>query len=551
MSFLTMGECITQRRHVHSQQRCNAREILGGGRWRRSKPRIRQFLSQALSGERVAELSARHGCRPMYLARRAVPYGADRSKPRPPRVPQWSIIWIAVAAVAGCLWSRPAQASEARFLGNASCAKSTCHGSAVPRTAVSAQKPGPNPCHDAPQPWKWAWTQWHNEAVDHHSRAYATLRKPASATIGRYMNIKPESSEKCLRCHAPAATAAPGWNYLPSEGVTCEHCHGGAELWKDEHSKKDWRQRQAEFAAKGFYDNRDLRKRAEKCAQCHVEIDHEIIAGGHPPLQFEMVFYAQLMKHWNDSEHQPQGSECVDPKLWAMGQLVGLRHAADQVAHRATGDDYQSLGKFPHFKDRTCYECHHKLVDDALRQAEGHYAMADVVLAVVAPAERGALASAWSKVLAAARSDAEQTQRAAAELGSLASTYEGQLIDRRFGSDSARNMLKLITSSGESLRRTRSFAHQRDKDPKDPPVELLTEASLPWWYTTGAPEQAVMAIMALCGPAFDASGDSGKCGPPPKGISADWENLVRVTNRFDFNPEKFKFWLAAINGKLF
>ena len=190
---------------------------------------------------------------------------------------------LALTTLVGLAARSAAAESEPRFFGDTSCGKSACHGAAVPGNLPHTG------CRDVPQSWKWSWTQWRNKRVDHHSRAYETLTRPESQTIGRYMGIQPTQSEKCLVCHAPAATAMPGGNWQRKDGVTCEHCHGVSEFWKEAHSQNDWKQRKAEFVRKGFYDNSDFRLRAEKCAQCHVAIDHEIVAGGHPPLQFEMV----------------------------------------------------------------------------------------------------------------------------------------------------------------------------------------------------------------------------------------------------------------------
>jgi hypothetical protein len=216
------------------------------------------------------------------------------------------------------------------------------------------------------KPWTSARTQWLNSNIDHHSRAYRTLETAASKAIGGYMGIQPTASDKCLRCHAPDARNSQGSTHKASDGVTCEHCHGPAEQWLKPHVEKDWRDKQAQFTQLGFYDNADYRLRAQKCASCHVEIDHEIIAAGHPPLQFDMVAYAQIMKHWDDQVDRPPASFSVDPTLWSVGQLTGLRHAAAMIARRAANENYQSIGKFSHFEEKECYQCHHKLVDDAL-----------------------------------------------------------------------------------------------------------------------------------------------------------------------------------------
>lgn len=402
-------------------------------------------------------------------------------------------------------------------------------------------------CRDVPGAWRWSWTQWRNKRVDHHSKAFVTLTLPESQTIGRYMGISPTQSEKCLVCHAPAATAMPGGNWQRKDGVTCEHCHGGAEFWKDAHSQSDWKQRKAEFVRKGFYDNADFRLRAEKCAECHVAIDHEIVAGGHPPLQFEMVAYAQLMKHWNDSEDRAKSPDCADPALWSIGQLVGLRHAAAMVAQRAGDSDYQSLGKNPHFTDRNCYNCHHKLVEDALRQARGHWAMSDAVAAVLLPGERGGLAAAWEQLVAAASSDAALTERRARDLSAAAADYSRRLAATPVTRAQAQSILSKITAAGATLKTVRRFSHSSSPSSN---VETVEEVSLPWWYTAGTPEQAVLAINALCSPAFDSLGGTPRCSGD-KGIGPDLRRLSQATDRFAYDPAEFSRLLSGIHKKLY
>ena len=85
----------------------------------------------------------------------------------------------------------------------------------------------------------------------------------------------------------------------------------------------------------------------KKCAPCHVEIDHEIVAGGHPPLQFELVAYAQIMKHWDDQDELPAGSFSLDPTIWSLGQIEGLRSALRMLARRATAQQLRRPRQVP------------------------------------------------------------------------------------------------------------------------------------------------------------------------------------------------------------
>jgi hypothetical protein len=413
------------------------------------------------------------------------------------------------------------------FLGDGRCGNPTCHGAGLP----SRDKPDPKW-----RPWKSARTQWINTNIDRHSRAYRTLETADGKTIARYMGIDATTSDKCLSCHAPAAPVASGGRYKRSDGVTCEHCHGPAEQWLEAHSQRDWKQTRSQYLSRGFYDNNDYTLRARNCARCHVAIDHEIVAGGHPPLQFELVAYAQIMKHWDDQDKLPKDAFSIDPTIWALGQVTGLREALRMLSERAAGSNYQSLDKFSHFADRDCYQCHHKLVDDALRQARGHYLMVDAALTGVATGRRDELAGLWNAVVSAVPSSAAGAKQKADALVGWLGSLEGQI--GRIDQDATRRILNRITSSGERLKVAERFAFSRSKTSNVVDVDNL---STPWWWTTGGPEQAYLAIRALCRPAVGDRCDAAK---------NDLRTMLDAIDRFNYHPDQFAASLAAAGAKL-
>ncbi len=413
------------------------------------------------------------------------------------------------------------------FLGDGRCGNPTCHGAGLP----SREKPDPNW-----RPWKSARTQWINTNIDRHARAYRTLETEGGRAIARYMGIEATTSDKCLICHAPAAPAAAGARYKKSDGVSCEHCHGPAELWLEAHTQRDWKQTRSQYVSKGFYDNNNYTLRARNCARCHVAIDHEIVAGGHPPLQFELVAYAQIMKHWDDMDELPAGSFSTDPTIWALGQITGLREALRMLSERAAGSNYQSLDKFSHFNDRNCYQCHHKLVDDALRQARGHYLMVDAVLTGVDAGKRDQLAGLWNGVVAAVPSSASGAKQKADAMNGWLGSLETQIgrVDR----DATRRMLNRVTSSGASLKLAERFNFSRSSKSNVVDVDNL---STPWWWTTGGPEQAYLAIRALCRPAVGDRCDAAK---------NEMRTMLDAIDRFAYKPDQFAASLAAAGAKL-
>ncbi len=431
-----------------------------------------------------------------------------------------------------------ARAGAAGFVGETRCANPTCHGAALPAQPLDPSKGCAEQYAGTDwRPWKSARTQWLNQNIDRHSRAYRTLTTEDAKRIAAAMGIEATTSEKCLVCHAPPAPLAANSKHQARDGVSCEHCHGPAEAWLEVHKATDWPQQRAQYAARGFRDNTDFRLRAETCAACHVEIDHEIVAAGHPPLQFEMVAYAQVMKHWDDCDEHSGPNP--DPTLWAIGQIVGLRHAAAAIARRAGGSNYQSLGVFDHFKDQNCYQCHHKLVEDAVRQAQGHVDMTDIVFATLLPEAQGELAARWKGVSAAAQSSAPQAEQRANDLRTWLEPFPARVAGRPVDQAAAKRMLCRMVAGGPTVGRTRRFAATR---PPNSNVLRLQEIALPWWYTTGTREQIALGLQALCPPAVGAQ----KC----SAITPDLRALVAAANRTDSDPGDFAAALGAIRAKL-
>jgi hypothetical protein len=448
-----------------------------------------------------------------------------------------SIFVFAVLSLALC-WPHSSLALEqglevpgsaGGFLGDGRCANPTCHGMVPPTKEADKQNW---------RPWRSARTQWKDPDIDRHSRAYRTLQTAGGRAIAGYMGIPDATNDKkCTACHAPkAGRAANGSAYEARQGVTCEHCHGAAEHWLDSHVSKEWKA--AKSKAQGFVDLANFQKRAERCAACHTVIDHEILAGGHPPLQFEMVAYAQIMKHWDDGRDdsdQPLKLN-IDPTLWAVGQVVGLENALSVIPKRATESNYQSMEKFGHFKDSNCYQCHHKLLADALRQTRGHYAMVEQVLSV--RPVRGSLSSQWADLVSAVDSSPEAASQKAKAMSNSVSGVAASLLAQPLSADETRRLLRNITASGDKFRSIERFRSDR---PDRENYLLISNIDEPWWYTTGAPEQAALAIGALCDPGF---------GERCRGLLEERKKLKAALNRASYSPDGFVRSLNAINAQL-
>ncbi len=224
---------------------------------------------------------------------------------------------IAVMAAALVLISEPCPGAEpGRFTTEASCASSSCHGGGKANGQCQV---------------------WENLDV-HHTRAPAILAVARSARLAENLGIPDATKDaRCTVCHdplqsMPAKNFAPGVNLSAREkGVSCETCHGPAESWLRFHTRPDATHEQ--MIAAGMREMGDLYHRANICVSCHINIDAELIKGGHPELAFE--FDGQMIKeppHWREKDKDPW----FGPRAWITGQAVGLRELAWKLASHPT-----------------------------------------------------------------------------------------------------------------------------------------------------------------------------------------------------------------------
>jgi hypothetical protein len=238
-----------------------------------------------------------------------------------------------------------------KFDGAQSCGGSGCHKEA-------AEKPGPGPFQTEMVTW---------DEKDQHSKAFAHLKKPWDVVAEKHPEVKDiakklkikkaTSSERCLTCHAlNVPDELQGENFDIAEGVSCDFCHGPSQNWRKPHSQKDWTNQQratAQSAAGGdwpgqaahaqllktlgLYDTKPLIARAEICVSCHLKIDGDMVAAGHPQPFFELNYFEETEpKHWRE---KPEHAGINHLKVWAAGQIVCLREAAQQASDRAKASD--------------------------------------------------------------------------------------------------------------------------------------------------------------------------------------------------------------------
>jgi Cytochrome c554 and c-prime len=252
---------------------------------------------------------------------------------------------------------QPQPGEAGKFSGPGSCAASNCHGSVQPKTVVRIAQN--------------EYSIW--EAQDKHARAYAVLSNPVSIRMGKILGLEkpPNESDKCLNCHAlnvrPELRAQTFQTI--EDGVSCESCHGPAVGWLGPHTLKNWTHEQS--LKLGMYDTRDLTKRTERCLTCHLgteekQVDHTMIAAGHPDLTFQLESFSSAMpRHWKPA---PDASAWLSVQELAVGQAVQLREALYRLNRRSSGMDW------PEFAEYECFACHHSLTkpEASWRQAGGY-----------------------------------------------------------------------------------------------------------------------------------------------------------------------------------
>jgi hypothetical protein len=227
------------------------------------------------------------------------------------------------------------------FVGNAGCAAAGCHNA-----------------NDAPGTPGSEFSTW--ASADPHAKAYEALKKPESRRMWELLKqpprpgvTGPEDDALCLNCHAPAGVPAANRVApydLRTDGVGCESCHGPASGYRTTHY-------QADKSAPGLTNTKDLAARVKACADCHVgnanqDVNHDLIAAGHPRLFWEYSAYHDLLpRHWPGEDGGPFAA-----KAWAVGGIASAQASAELQAARC-GD-----GKpWPELADFNCYACHHDL----------------------------------------------------------------------------------------------------------------------------------------------------------------------------------------------
>jgi len=256
--------------------------------------------------------------------------------------------------------TRPVQPPRS-LLGGGSCTSSGCHASAVEGHAA----------------WQSSYTVWATR--DPHARAERVLHEPLAAQIMKLLAagdparpaVPAHEHTACIGCHAT------GRGPLAHEGVSCESCHGPAGDWLVAHTLPGWHAAGNTLAMVNLADPFVC---AQQCAGCHVggqpaadgsprEVNHDMIAAGHPRLAFELRSFKQAEPpHWRDRfAAGPAASAPGSPELdpldeWALGRLGAVHAFLGQIARQAGASTRPRSGTtadiWPEFAAFDCYSCH-------------------------------------------------------------------------------------------------------------------------------------------------------------------------------------------------
>lgn len=251
-------------------------------------------------------------------------------------------------------------------IGARSCASTACHGSVHPDPRSQRA--------DSDFIRRDEYIVWMDR--DPHARSLRTLETEPARKMFEALGIKNATGEiidqrgynNCLNCHG-AKIRGEEPDTVAFESINCESCHGPAEQWRDSHYRAGW----SRAASTGFIDNKQLSTRSQSCAKCHVgaadrEVNHDLIAAGHPVLKFDLAAYHEMLpKHWNDVKERATTKD-FERALWNAGKLACELQALDLLAarvERQVDEDAASAAPvtpvWPEFAEYDCFACHQDL----------------------------------------------------------------------------------------------------------------------------------------------------------------------------------------------
>jgi hypothetical protein len=193
------------------------------------------------------------------------------------------------------------------------------------------------------------------------------------------------------------------------------------------------------------------------CLGCHLGtkdkvVDHELIAAGHPDLNFELDTFAFAQPVHHRELKPATGNSLPRVRVWAVGQAMALAEGMRLLGVRAARS-------WPEFSEMECYQCHHDLRLDSWRIRRGYggrkpgspqlnqarLQVVRILVARAAPNQKAALESALAQVESAATGPA--VAQAATRAAQLADGLVAQFEKQDFNSEQARAIGRAITAA--------------------------------------------------------------------------------------------------------
>ena len=182
---------------------------------------------------------------------------------------------------------------------------------------------------------------------------WAGVLLPISASVPKIANASPAMPTTCSRI-------GRGVQFLLSDGVGCEVCHGGSEKWLGPHASGKIPHREL-VSTYGLYPTDEPVARARLCLTCHLGdethvITHRIMGAGHPRLPFELQTFTVIepAHYVIDDVYRRRKAVAQGVQFWAVGQALALQQLVTGLTNRPSRE-----GAFPELVFFDCQACHH------------------------------------------------------------------------------------------------------------------------------------------------------------------------------------------------
>jgi hypothetical protein len=332
--------------------------------------------------------------------------------------------------------------------GVASCANSLCHGAIIPHT-------NSNIAHTE-------YTVW--TRTDPHAQTYKDLFRADYVAITNKLGLKaPHEEPICLDCHASNVPKQyQGKKFAMSDGIGCETCHGGSELYLATHT--DPAATRTSNIANGLYPTDDIIKRTQLCLSCHYGtsdqfVTHEIMGAGHPRISFELDTFTELLNPHviYDDDYAARKPVYSHVKMWALGQAVASQSMLGMLEDR----HLKAAGLFPELSLFDCHSCHHPMSQQtwqpkastglgpgAVPLNDSSLLMLNLVLQEIQPSLGKALAKTLRRLHTATNSSPWVTKKRAQELSAIVKSAISSVDRHDFSTTQIASLTNRLLASG-------------------------------------------------------------------------------------------------------